>query len=84
MSVAEQCKKLVEKVAGQSVAGLHIQLVEGGILDSVSIVSLVEELEKEFGCKIDNSEILPENFATIDAIAAFIGTKVQGSLAKSG
>lgn len=45
-----------------------IDFIEGGMLDSFDMVSLVSELDSTFGISIDGVDILPENFATVDAI----------------
>lgn len=43
-------------------------LVDDGILDSISIVTLVTELSQEFGVVFDLEELAPENLNSIDAI----------------
>lgn len=42
--------------------------VEEGIFDSLDIMTLVERLEENFGCSIERTEIVPENFVSINAI----------------
>ena len=37
-------------------------------LDSFDIVSLVSALDEEFNISIDGTDIIPENFETIDSI----------------
>ena len=39
-----------------------------GYLDSFDIVSLVSALDEEFNISIDGTDIIPENFETIDSI----------------
>ncbi len=46
--------------------------IEGGILDSFDIVSLVATLDEEFNISIDGLDILPENFSTIDSIEKIV------------
>ena len=46
--------------------------IEEGLLDSFDIVSLVTELEDSFDCLIDALDILPENFNTVENIAAVV------------
>lgn len=46
--------------------------IEDGLLDSFDIVTLVSELEEKYNIMIDALDILPENFETVDAIAAVI------------
>jgi acyl carrier protein len=43
-------------------------LVDDGILDSISIVTLVSELSVEFNVKFDLDHLEPENMNSIDAI----------------
>ena len=50
--------------------------IENGLLDSFDIVTLVSDLDNEFGVSIDGADILPENFNSIEAI--------QNILTKSG
>lgn len=48
------------------------ELVDDGILDSLTIVSLIGTLSMEYGIDIPYEEIVPENFNSIDAMAAMI------------
>jgi acyl carrier protein len=52
-------------------------LVESGIIDSVGIMKLVDYLEKELRIKITDDDLLPENFDSLDAIAALVHPKVR-------
>lgn len=45
-----------------------IDFIEEGLLDSFDIVALVSELDSRFGISIDGLDILPENFASVEAI----------------
>ena len=45
---------------------------EEGMLDSFDLMTLVATLEERFSTKIDGTDILPENFMNVDAIAALI------------
>ena len=49
-----------------------VNFIEEGMLDSFDVVSLVDELEEQFGIKIDGVDVLPENFSTIDSIIALL------------
>ena len=42
---------------------------DSGALDSLDIIRLVVALEEVFSISIDGSEIVPENFNTIEGIA---------------
>lgn len=49
-----------------------VNFIEEGMLDSFDVVSLVDELEEQFGIKIDGVDVLPENFSTIDSIISLL------------
>lgn len=42
--------------------------IDDGFLDSFDIISIVDELEEEYGIKIDGLEIVPENFQSVNSI----------------
>lgn len=48
-------------------------LLESGILDSLSL--LKHFLEKQYGFVVGGQEVVPENFATVNAICAFVKSK---------
>lgn len=54
------------------------KLLEEGILDSLGILDLVSFLESEFSIQMSDDELLPENFQSIDCIAAFVQSKTKG------
>ena len=43
-------------------------LIEDGLLDSFAILSIVSELQDEFGISITPAEIIPENFNSAKAM----------------
>lgn len=47
-------------------------LIDGHVLDSLSIISLIAELEDEFDITIPAVEIVPANFNSVDAMWAMI------------
>jgi D-alanine--poly(phosphoribitol) ligase subunit 2 len=60
-------------VSDVDVATCH-DLVDGGYLDSLEIVSIVMDLNEEFGVNISAVHLLPENFNSVDAIAELINS----------
>ena len=50
-------------------------LLEQGIMDSTGVLELVAFLESQFGIKVADDELLPENLDSVDQIAAFIARK---------
>ena len=47
-------------------------IIDDGLLDSFDIISLVGELEGEFGVKIGLEHLEPENFNSLDAIVSLL------------
>jgi acyl carrier protein len=43
-------------------------LLQTGVIDSLGLFRLVEFLESEYGIQIDDTELVPENFATLSSI----------------
>ncbi len=52
--------------------GNSSNFVEDGLLDSFDIVSLTTMLEEYFKVTIDGMSIVPENYASVDAILALV------------
>ncbi len=47
-------------------------LVDDGILDSLSIVTMISELSMEFGIEFDMAELVPEDLNSLDDITATV------------
>jgi len=47
-------------------------IVDDGVIDSFDMISLVAELDSEFGVRIGLEHLEPENFNTLDAIYALL------------
>lgn len=67
----ESIIEIIESITGEAVKE-DTNLIEEGILDSFDMVSLVLELQDAFDITIDVSELLPENFESVNTIAEFI------------
>ncbi len=50
-------------------------LLESGILDSLSLLQLVVFLEGRFGITVGDADLLPENFASVNTICAYLRTR---------
>jgi len=47
-------------------------LIDDGILDSFDIISIVSEVNVQFGIEIDVNDLLPENFNSAEALYELI------------
>jgi acyl carrier protein len=50
-------------------------LIEAGIIDSTGVMELVGFLEEQYGIRIEDDELLPENLDTVDNIVRFVTRK---------
>jgi acyl carrier protein len=59
-------------------------LLESGILDSLSLLQLVVFLEGRFGITVGDADLLPEHFATVNTICAYLRTREPEKQAAHG
>jgi acyl carrier protein len=50
-------------------------LLENGILDSMGILDVVDFIETGFGIRVEDDDLLPENFQSVERIAAFVQSR---------
>jgi acyl carrier protein len=51
--------------------------LEAGILDSTGVLEVVAFMEQQFGVRVDDDELTPENLDSISSIGAFVSRKLQ-------
>lgn len=49
-------------------------LIDDGILDSFDVVSIISELDNEYGVQVRITELDPENFNSVEAIWQLVQT----------
>ena len=49
--------------------------LELGVIDSTGVLELVAHVESQYGIKVNDDELLPDNLDSIDALCAFIARK---------
>jgi acyl carrier protein len=54
-------------------------LLREGIIDSLGVVELVEFVQKRFAFKVDQQDVVPENFDSVARIAAYVSRKTETS-----
>ena len=57
-------------------------LLEHGLLDSMGIIKLIVYIEETFGIKIEDDEIIPENFQSLNLMVKFVEQKMQNKQVK--
>lgn len=68
----EQVLKVLEAVRQDVDFTKEKALIDGGILDSFDIISIVSDLNDTFGIDITVDELEPENFNTLDAVVELV------------
>jgi acyl carrier protein len=53
-------------------------LLDSGIIDSLSLLRLVVFLEERFGTSMGDADLLPENFASVNTICAYLRAREPG------
>ncbi|MFZ0427810.1 MAG: acyl carrier protein [Acidobacteriota bacterium] len=50
-------------------------LLDEGIVDSMNVLELVNFVEEKFGIKVNDPEIVPDNFDSVRRLASFVERK---------
>ena len=53
--------------------------LENGIVDSTGVLELVLFIEETFGINVEDHEVIPANFDSVDRIVAYIAAKRRGT-----
>jgi acyl carrier protein len=70
---------LLKNSAVEGIASIDDEqsLLEAGVIDSVAMVDLIAFLETNYKITINEDDMMPENFDTLESIAQFIGRMQQ-------
>ena len=52
----------------------HEDVILFGVLDSLDIILLIDELESQLDVSISSEQIVPENFYSLNSLEAFVRT----------
>ena len=80
MSVIDVVKKFLldqEYVIQDEVLDETDSLLEHGLIDSVGIINLVSLLEETYRIEIDDDDLMPENFDSLNAIKNYVESKIR-------
>ena len=64
--------------------GNATSLLETGIIDSLSLLRLVVFIQERFGTTVDDVDLVPENFDSVDAICAYLRSRAGGKVSQAG
>ena len=71
-NIGETIKTFLEKETGHTIADARTNLIETGVVDSFSMIKLIAYIEERFNVAIDMEELSPENFYSLESMAAFL------------
>lgn len=64
--------RLLTEIRPEFDFSVSTNFIDNGMLDSFDIVTLVVALDAEFGISIDGTDILPENFSSVNNISKLL------------
>jgi acyl carrier protein len=83
MTILEQVERfLLTEVAAdfdKEALGPDSDLLQLRIIDSLGVMKLVLFLERTFGIQIEDEDLIPENFQTLNRIVTFVEPKVRNT-----
>jgi acyl carrier protein len=74
--VHQKLTELFAKKLNLDVSSVDTDLVETGLLDSLTLVELLTQLEETFGVSISTDDLELENFRSIASIAGFVDQRM--------
>ena len=72
MSAADRITRLIREVLGVEVPSPDTDLVDSGLIDSLALVSLLAEIEREFGFELPLETLDVEDFRTVATAAKYV------------
>ena len=70
--------------ATQLPLGNATPLLETGILDSLGLLRLVVFIQEQFGITVDDLDLVPEHFASVNTICAYLRARTGERAARAG
>lgn len=53
-------------------------LLMKGVIDSLRMLDMISFLESQYRLKVDEDDLMPENFESVDAITRFVENRIKG------
>jgi len=60
------------------ILGDDISFLEKGIIDSTGVLELVSFIEETYGISVDDEDLIPDNFDSLNKLSSFIAQKMPG------
>lgn len=81
MTVEEQVRHYIDEkllVGGSRDYKDEASFLQTGIVDSLGILDLVSFVEERFGIEVDDDEVVPDNFDSVQQLSSYVRRK-QGT-----
>ncbi len=75
MRIAREVRRFIERECLGGVT--EDDPLASGLLDSLAMGQLISFLEKEYGVEFEDEELVAENFASLDAVADLVRSKLE-------
>jgi acyl carrier protein len=59
--------------------GDDVSFLEKGIIDSTGVLELVSFIEEKYNVSVDDEELIPDNFDTLNNISSYVVKKMGNS-----
>jgi acyl carrier protein len=70
--VCERITRLIKDTLGVTVDSIDTDLIETGLLDSLALISLLAEIEREFGFELPLDTLEVDDFRTVESAATYV------------
>jgi acyl carrier protein len=72
VSAAERITRVIRDVLGVEVPSPDTDLIETGLIDSLALVSLLAEIEREFGFELPLDTLEVDDFRSVTTAARYV------------
>ncbi len=76
-NIEQFVQSVLEEITGEVIEDNGLMLLEKELLDSMSILFLVSEIEDKFEIQIPMEDVVEDNFKNIESIAGYVSAKVK-------
>ena len=79
MKIKEEIKKYIVEASLSDAKDIKNEtlIFEAGLLDSMGLLFLIEFLKEEYDVEVNDEELNPENFESINSIVSFVEGKLK-------
>lgn len=70
-------KGVLEEITGEAIVDNELLLLEEELLDSMSILFLVSEIEDKYSIQVPMEDVVEDNFKNIESITTYVYKKAE-------